>query len=133
MQGGVTNQTTLWVAQLLVTYFSSLNPDTNCVGFAVGKVALKEKFLAAFRCSPSQVPFSKCYFTVTIAPVVVKLPGRLVSSHIYKYPHSKNLDPQNFWSLSQTSEKRILASLYLFRLSVRMEQLGSHWTDFRKV
>jgi hypothetical protein len=34
------------------------------------------------------------------------------------------------WARSQNCEKRLLASLCL---SVRMEQLGSHWTDFHEI
>jgi hypothetical protein len=37
----------------------------------------------------------------------------------------------SFEARSQNSEKRLLASSRLsVRSSVRMEQLGSHWTDF---
>ena len=37
------------------------------------------------------------------------------------------------WRLSQNCEKRLLASSCLsVRPSVRMEQIGSHWTDFRE-
>jgi hypothetical protein len=49
-----------------------------------------------------------------------------VSSHI----RTKH----NFWARPQNFEKRLLASSCLsVRPSVRMEQLGSHWTDFQEI
>jgi hypothetical protein len=40
---------------------------------------------------------------------------------------------KRFWAHSQNGQKRPLASWLYVCLSVRVEQLGSHWTDFYEI
>jgi hypothetical protein len=38
-----------------------------------------------------------------------------------------------FWARSENCEKQLFSFAISARLSVRMEQLGSHWTDFHEI
>jgi hypothetical protein len=64
---------------------------------------------------------------------------RIQSFWIRIYMPNKKFYNTSFYARLQNCEKRLLASSYLpfvcpsVCLSVRMEQLGSHWTDFHEI
>jgi hypothetical protein len=56
------------------------------------------------------------------------------SSSFLKYkPKYKDRVSSFFQAPSQNCEKSLLASCLSVRLSVLMEQLGTHWTDFHEI
>ena len=66
---------------------------------------------------------------VTVSPVEIVNEAQIALTNL-THPYVEIL----LEALSQICEKRLTASSCLFvRLSVRMEQLSSHWTDFHEI
>ena len=58
----------------------------------------------------------------------------LLYTHTHTHAHTRAYILTSFYDRSQKHEKRLLASSCLsVRLTVRMEQLGTHWMDFHEI